>query len=621
MLFNVLLPLFQTRQDLNLKEDVEGLFKGASEMQDSPDDDWSLSKMFDHSWRIVAKMERSKQDIKFCVVACVLTYFALFGAILFGLTRFSLADSDLLLFSCVFGSPLAFMAFYDFITVTRISQEVREYLVHMALKKFINGFEHGFRAQRHQLGIKEYPEWFGQYESGGVFKVYTWVKDLAMGATVLATAGGWKHGFGVARILSMTDQVGSSLCSNFYSISNAARQRGFVDVPRRGLGFFKPKMSAKQVVDTYVLSNIGAIASTAFGLASMGILAYRHLRSRPVEVQMSKPWKQSANHGVPEAKGKNSQRRNLLKTGTTKVGRRFWAYEDDEGAEVFVFESDEGDIIAGPMKGAGRWLYDRFDDEFEYSNWDDGTYESSGLPAKFFGKCPKIFMSRRNGMGYPLKKTVVPPSPKKKKPEAKDGKQESSLGGCGVATSKCSILKVRLRTDHSVWMNAPVVGGKVLAYKHLSGRKPFEADNFEFVHGDKVLPMLGEGQRHMESNVHDDILYFPAPQGVKSTNIPYNPLERGSVGKGVLIGFHALKDGAVTVCGGDIMPREGKLVGRHTCSTEPGYCGSLVVDLSGSHPVLVGFHSHGDDGTETNGFYKVNAELAEELRSLHFSKN
>lgn len=621
MLFNFLLPLFQSRSTLGLEKDIEEFGEGVSEFHRSPSDDWSMSKMFAAWSKINGKIERSTQDVKFCLVACVLAYFSLFGFLLFGLVLTNLADKDFCLFALVMAAPICFCIYYDFVTVCRMKQEVRSYLIQVGVKQFIGGFEHGWRVQRHKLGFEKYPEWFGEYEAGGSFKVYTWVKDLAMGATVLAAAGGWRDGAHIARVLQLADQVGSSFSANLFNVTNAARQRCVLNTPRAGLGFFRQQRGLSQLCDKYILGNLGAIVSAGFGFLTVGVLAYRFGAngSKPIVVSMEKPHKVSPpSQGSREAKGKSKQK-NLLKSGTTKVGRRFWAYEDDEGAEVFVFENDEGDIIAGPMKGSSQWLYDRFEDEVEWSGSTEGEYESSGVSFKFV-RCPKAFKSLYNGMGYPAKKKEAPS--KLESPNVKsDGKQESSLGGCGVDTSKCSVLKCRLKTDHTVWMNAPIVGGKALVYKHLSGKKPFQASDFEFVNGDKVNPLLGDGMKHMESNVHDDVLYFPAPQGVKSTNVPYKPTARGASVKGVLIGYHGLKDTHVTACGGDVMSKGAGLVGRHTCSTEPGYCGSLVFDQSGSYPVLVGFHAYGDDGTETNGYYKINVEMAEELRSLHFSKN
>lgn len=643
MLFNVFLPLFQSRSTLGLKEDIEQFGEGAGEFHRAPTDDWSLSKMFDAWVRISGKIDRSSQDVKFCLVACVIAYICSWGFLLFGLVLFKLSDQDFVVFAIVGALPVLFGIYYDFITVVRLKQDVRSFLINAGVKQFIGGFEHGYRLQRHKMGFEHYAEWFGEYESGGgAFKAYTWVKDLTMGATVLAAAGGWRDGTQIARVLQLADQVGSSFSANVFSITNAARQRCVVNTPRCGLGFFTQRRTFGYMCDKYVLGNLGALVSAGFGSLVVGVLAYRYGAngSKPIVIDMQKPVKvsspsshglkgdtekftkvgSSSSHGLKEAKGK-SKNRNLLKSGTTKVGRRFWAYEDDEGAEVFVFENDEGDIIAGPMKGSSQWLFDRFDDEYEMSGPNYGDSESSGVAFKLVN-CPKVYRSLFNGLGYPIKKPDVPAkstvSPKKKSL----GNQESSLGGCGVSTSKCSIIKCRLKTDHNVWENVPIVGGKALVQKHIAGRnKPFVASNFEFVHGDKIFPLLGEGMKSLESKVQSEFLYFPAPQGIKSTNVPYTPSERGAIVKGVLVGYHALRDGDFTVCGGDVMSKGDGLVGRHTCSTEPGYCGSLVFDLSGSHPVLVGFHGFADNGTETNGYYKINAELAEEIRSLHFSKN
>jgi len=515
---------------------------------------------------------------------------------------------------------------------SRIKKQAERKVKVWAARAFSKGFKEGFDATQDALKKQKEEQPHGPPESG-VADSIEMLWQCIRGTVIYGAASG-KNCFHFLRVLDAARAWGITMCG-----LTAARSAAFVyfnNVRRTGLGYMPNRGTAHKV-----LLYSPYFVACAFP-AWIACLCYASwIKKGSGEIPMSAPRFRSAGvagSGPREAKGK-TKGRSLIKSGTTKVGRRFWAYEDDEGAEVFVFENDEGDIIAGPMKGSSQWLYDRFDDEVEWSGSADGDFESSGLTVNF-GRCPKVFKSLYNGLGYPAKKpTPIPSGPEvrvapkvsgpkersapkvKDSPKPKEGTRESSLGGCGVPTSKCSILKCRLKTDHGVWMNVPVVGGKALVYKHISGKKPFEASNFEFVVGDKVNPLLGEGMRHMESNVHDDILYFPAPQGVKSTNIPYSPVERGASVKGVLVGFHCLKDSHPTVCGGDVMPRGESLVGRHTCSTEPGYCGSLVFDQSGSHPVLVGFHAFGDDGTETNGFYKINAEMAEELRSLHFSKN
>jgi len=55
---------------------------------------------------------------------------------------------------------------------------------------------------------------------------------------------------------------------------------------------------------------------------------------------------------------------------------------------------------------------------------------------------------------------------------------------------------------------------------------------------------------------------------------------------------------------------------RHTCSTEPGLCGSFLIQTDSASPRIVGFHSHGDNGTETNGFYSVDELLKQEVKNL-----
>lgn len=502
---------------------------------------------------------------------------------------------------------------------SRIKRQAERKVKVWCARAFSRGFKDGYEATQEALKKQKEEQPHGPPESG-VTDGFEMLWQCIRGTVIYGAASG-KNCFHFLRVLDAARAWGVAMCG-----LTAARTATFVyfnNVRRTGLGYMPNRGTAHKMLlySPYFV----AVAFPAW----IACLCYASWTKKGSgEIPMSAPRFRStgfSGSGPREAKGKNKAR-GLIKTGTTKVGRRFWAYEDDEGAEVFVFENDEGDIIAGPLAGSSEWLFDRFEDEIEWARSTQGDLESSGLSVAT-GLCPKVYRSLFNGLGYPLKKRspttpVPPPQPRVVPKRAKDGKPESSLGSCGVSTSKCSILKCRSRTDHTIWMNVPVVGGKALVYKHIAGKKkPFVASDYEFVHGDKVNPLLGDGMRHMESNVHDDILYFPAPQGVKSTNIPYSPLERGAVVKGVLVGFHALKDGSVTVAGGDVMPKGKGLVGRHTCSTEPGYCGSLVFDLSGSHPVLVGFHAYGDDGTETNGYYKINTEMEEELRSLHFSKN
>jgi hypothetical protein len=53
--------------------------------------------------------------------------------------------------------------------------------------------------------------------------------------------------------------------------------------------------------------------------------------------------------------------------------------------------------------------------------------------------------------------------------------------------------------------------------------------------------------------------------------------------------------------------------GSHNMCTEKGNCGSVIVDLDGNKPKLVGIHTYGEDAHGLNGFIPFSDKLLQEL--------
>jgi len=182
------------------------------------------------------------------------------------------------------------------------------------------------------------------------------------------------------------------------------------------------------------------------------------------------------------------------------------------------------------------------------------------------------------------------------------------------------MLLFRNKKDTKIYQNAPVVGGKVLVYKHTFELEDdhvgdYPIHEWEFVAGDgKVYPIRGQP---IQSKEESEILYFRAPHSLSSTQYRRHQIEEKAVEPCVVLGYDTHDATSLNISSGDAYAK----TARHTGATKPGWCGALVLSQTGEVPRLMGFHLYGDNNTKTNGYVPLSEGLNDEIKTVRFSKN